>query len=338
MAAVREAGVCLCVLCGLPAVGKSSLALELRGAAALLGWRFTVVSYDEFIPEQAFLTKPEEEDMGQMHTEWKLHRQAVLKCIKHFLKRPSTELPDRCKGINSVTWEKCIGHLLKPPSDTAPLVFLLDDNFYYPSMRYEVYQLARKYSLGFCQVYLHCDLETCISRNQERPKPVPTEVIEHMSKRLEPPNPQRNSWETNSIALDTTNSFSTRDIQKVMDLIKSTVNNPLSPIEDDTEQKEADRLKCATSVIHRADQVCRRLVSEAMTTARENHLPSENMRSLAAELNQSKARFLHDLRARLLQDLPFPVSEDVERVVTTAVEVFDRDKRDILSRIIKSNT
>lgn len=32
--------------------------------------------------------------------------------------------------------------------------------------------------------------------------------------------------------------------------------------------QEADRLKCATSVVHQADQACRRLISEAMKTAR----------------------------------------------------------------------
>lgn len=32
--------------------------------------------------------------------------------------------------------------------------------------------------------------------------------------------------------------------------------------------QEADRLKCASSVVHQADQACRRLVSEAMKTAR----------------------------------------------------------------------
>lgn len=67
-------------------------------------------------------------------------------------------------------------------------------------------------SLGFCQVYLQCDLESCISRNQSRPEPIPTEVILEMVKRLEPPNPQKNSWETNSISLNTTRNLSGCDM------------------------------------------------------------------------------------------------------------------------------
>lgn len=58
--AAEEAGrapVCLCVLCGLPAAGKSTLARKVLSAAAEHGWRASVVPYDDLIPEQAFQTK-----------------------------------------------------------------------------------------------------------------------------------------------------------------------------------------------------------------------------------------------------------------------------------------
>lgn len=32
--------------------------------------------------------------------------------------------------------------------------------------------------------------------------------------------------------------------------------------------QEADRLRCVTSVLHQADQACRRLISETMKTAK----------------------------------------------------------------------
>lgn len=67
-------------------------------------------------------------------------------------------------------------------------------------------------SLGFCQVNLQCDLETCTSRNQSRTHPVPTEVIMDMVQRLESPNPRKNSWETNSISLNTTDNLSKCDM------------------------------------------------------------------------------------------------------------------------------
>ncbi|XP_067431721.1 L-seryl-tRNA(Sec) kinase [Thunnus thynnus] len=344
-----RAPACLCVLCGLPAAGKSTLSRTVCSTAAQQGWRSTVVSYDDLIPEHAFHATVSGEDakLQEMHTEWKLHRQAVLQCIEQFLKKPEVlaMLPSSCQ-INSTAWERCIQALLEPETsersqaDRAPLVFLLDDNFYYPSMRYEVFQLARKYSLGFCQVYLQCNLESCISRNQSRSEPIPTEVILEMTKRLESPNPQKNSWETNSILLNTSDSVSKNDIQRVMELISSALSNPLSPVEDNTEQKDADRQKCASSVVHQADQTCRRLISEAMKTARESQVRPDHMRFLATQLNESKARFLHNLRKQFLQEVPFNQEEDidVERVVKRAVDVFDSEKKELLLRIINDNS
>nr|XP_046234113.1 L-seryl-tRNA(Sec) kinase [Scatophagus argus] len=345
--AVARAPACLCLLCGLPAAGKSTLARMVVNSAALQGWRASVVPYDDLIPEHAFQAREVEDGvrLQEMHTEWKVHRQAVLRCIDQFLeKQVLAELPSGCQ-INGAAWEQCIRAVRQPEAldrsqtDWAPLLFLLDDNFYYPSMRYEVYQLARKHSLGFCQVYLHCDLESCISRNQSRPEPIPREVILEMVKRLESPNPQKNSWEKNSILLNTTDSLSKCDIQRVMELISSALSKPLSPVVDNTEQTEADRLKCANSVIHQADQACRRLISEAMKTARENQVPPDHMRSLATQLNESKATFLPNLRRQLLQNTSFTQEEDidVERVVKRAVDVFDREREEILLRVMNEN-
>lgn len=53
---------CLCVLCGLPAAGKSTLSRSVCSAAARLGWRSTVVRYDDLIPQQAFTPRVAEED------------------------------------------------------------------------------------------------------------------------------------------------------------------------------------------------------------------------------------------------------------------------------------
>uniref|UniRef100_A0A3Q3B3T0 Phosphoseryl-tRNA kinase n=1 Tax=Kryptolebias marmoratus TaxID=37003 RepID=A0A3Q3B3T0_KRYMA len=322
---VVGAPACLCVLCGLPAAGKSTLARRIVGTAGELGWRAAVVPYDDLIPEQAFQTEVLEDGikLQEMHTNWKSHRQAVLHSIGQFLERLDVVAQVQSSSlINSAAWERCTQALLQPEdskSDGTPLLFLLDDNFFYPSMRYEVYQLARKYSLGFCQVYLQCDLESCISRNHSRSKPVPTAVIQEMEKRLESPNPQKNFWEIQSISLNTTDS-----VQKVMELISSALKHPLSPVEDNTEQKDTDRLRCATSVVHQADQACRRLISEAMRAAR-------------GQWSASQTLFISQL---FLQEVPFIQEEDVdvEQVVKRVVgSIFDEQKRDILSRFLYNN-
>ena len=55
--------VCVCVLCGLPAAGKSTLARTVTNLAAERGWRSTVMHYDELIPQYAFDVKVLEDNM-----------------------------------------------------------------------------------------------------------------------------------------------------------------------------------------------------------------------------------------------------------------------------------
>ncbi|KAM6951506.1 L-seryl-tRNA(Sec) kinase [Aplochiton taeniatus] len=333
---------CLCIFCGLPASGKSTLARAVRALTVNEGWRATVVSYDEIILDEAFRAKSvDDHGLQQPPTEWKVHRQAILQCVEHILQNPQglAPLTSSCH-INSDAWRFCVqalqltGTVENSKTEQCPVLILLDDNFYYPSMRYEVYQLARKYSLGFCQVYLHCPVEACIERNLKRPQPLPTKVILDMAQRMDPPSVERNSWEKNSIALDSTSNLSQEDMQRLLELLSCAVNNPLSPVKDDTQQKEADRLSCASSVVHQADQACRRLVSEAMKSARESKVPPECMRSLSAELTESKTRLLHHLRKQALQGFPNTQGEDLdlEQVLKRAVDIFDQDKIKVMSK------
>ncbi|KAL0964800.1 hypothetical protein UPYG_G00329120 [Umbra pygmaea] len=343
----RYTRTCLCVLCGLPAAGKSTFAQVFRSGTVEQGWRSTLISYDDLIPEDAFTVKQveDEEYTAQSQTKWKLHRQAVLQCIELLLQSTGgiLSIPGSHK-INSEAWSRilhpaqgCRTSVGSPQNDLSPSprVIVLDDNFYYSSMRYEVYKLARKYSLGFCQVYVHCPVESCIRRNQSRPQPLPSDVIVEMANRMEPPNPQRNLWERYSVTLNSTAHITKQDFHRMLELISTALENPMTPVQDDSEQKEADRQNCASSVVHQADHACRRLVSQAMKAAREKSLPPESMRSLAEELNESKTRFLQNLRKQVSQGLPLTTGEiDVERMVTRAVDVFNQEKLGITARYL----
>uniref|UniRef100_A0A3P8YFY8 Phosphoseryl-tRNA kinase n=1 Tax=Esox lucius TaxID=8010 RepID=A0A3P8YFY8_ESOLU len=342
------ARTCLCVICGLPAAGKSTFAQAFNSRAVERGWRSTLICYDDLIPDVAFNVKEvvDDEATSPAQTQWKLHRHVLLQCLEQFLRNPAVlpTLPSSCQ-INREAWgrllpvapvyETSVGSLQADPLP-PPLVFLLDDNFYYPSMRYEVYKLARKYFLGFCQVYVSCPVESCVERNQTRLQPLHRDVILEMSKRMEPPDPQRNPWERNSVTLDSTDHITEENIQRLMELVSTALENPTSPVQDNTELKEADRQVCVSSVVHQADKACRRLVSRSMQAARDNSLPSESMRSMAAELNESKTRFLQNLRKDVLQGLPLNQGGpmDVERMVNRAIDVFDQEKQEITARYL----
>ncbi|NXA08507.1 PSTK kinase, partial [Sapayoa aenigma] len=239
---------------------------------------------------------------------WKRSRRELLRCLERFLQwlLAGTPLP----GPAQPGWERfqrcCRREGLLPAAGTAraaaarPLLLLLDDNFYYQSMRYELFQLARKYSLGFCQLFLECPLECCLQRNRLRSDPVPEQTICLMARKIEMPDVKKNAWEQNSLILRSSEYIS-EDNEQIINLLATALENPVVPNEEDTEQKEADRAICAASAVHQADQTCRRVISQAMKGARDKNVPPSEMKSLAEELNKLKAGFLEDLRQGKIQ-------------------------------------
>ncbi|XP_015273676.1 PREDICTED: L-seryl-tRNA(Sec) kinase [Gekko japonicus] len=245
---------------------------------------------------------------------WKFYRHELLLYLEHFLQaliKGCHYLPPP-KGTE-VTWKNflcCLkeqGLISLGEEDTAshqhlinittlrPTYFILDDNFYYRSMRYEVYQLARKYSLGFCQLFLDCQVEVCLQRNGQRTQPLPEETIHAMAQKLEVPNSEKYTWEKNSLILKST-EYTLEDNLQVLNLLSLTLENPVKPLEENTEFKEADRALCAASFLHQADRAVRQIVSQTMKNAKDNRLTPSEMKSLAQELNKLKVGFLEDLK------------------------------------------
>ncbi|XP_055464928.1 L-seryl-tRNA(Sec) kinase isoform X2 [Psammomys obesus] len=311
----------LCVLCGLPAAGKSTfaraLALQLRRER---GWAIGVLSYDDVLPQAL----PDGAGTQPRPSRWKMFRQELLKHLECFLMAVISETqmsapPNRTEAV----WEDFITclkkqdlifstspeaqhcHLLAKPI-SKPLFLVLDDNFYYQSMRYEVYQLARKY----------CSLETCLKRNGERPQPLPKEVIYLMERKIERPNPEKNAWEHNSLIIQSSACLLEAS-PEVTDLLLTALENPIKCVEDNTEQKEADRIICSTNILHKADEILRRTVSQTMKEAKDEQMPLNNLKHLAGELNKLKADFLEDLRQGNRKYLCIQRSPDLSDVLSS---------------------
>ncbi|KAM4702807.1 L-seryl-tRNA(Sec) kinase [Rhinophrynus dorsalis] len=317
----------LCLLCGLPGAGKSTLALSLSSGG--LGQPTAVITYDDIITSFAFpeelhieldtsrdISSPSKESneektgdrMNQMSL-WKQNRHHLLQYLEHLivalLNGSLLVAPaDRIQG----SWDRfvhCLEHqgLISPAEsdmeslylsipENQSLYLLLDDNFYYQSMRYEMYQLARKYALGFCQLYLHCPVECCLLRNKKRPYPVLDETIWLMEKKIEKPNPEKNTWEQNSLILDSSGQFR---IDEITELLNQALENPLRPLQEDREEKDKDRAICATNIFHQADQSLRRLISETMVSVK-GAVSGLEMKAVAKELQCMKSKLLQDLR------------------------------------------
>ncbi|XP_012925433.1 L-seryl-tRNA(Sec) kinase isoform X1 [Heterocephalus glaber] len=301
----------LCLLCGLPGAGKSTFARVLgHWLRQERGWAVGVLSYDDLLPDEFLDSAGEQPPTSQ----WKMFRQELLKYLECFLmalingcqmSAPSNKTEAMWEDfitclkdqdlIISAALEAQPFYLLAKTAVSRPLVLVLDDNFYYQSMRYEVYQLARKYSLGFCQLFLDCPLETCLQRNGQRPQAVPTEIIRLMGRKIERPNPEKNAWEHNSLIIGSPAHSSEANLE-VADLLLTALENPVKYVEDNIEQKETDRIICSANIFHKADQTLRRIVSETMKEAKDEQVLPNNLKLLAEELNKLKAEILEDLR------------------------------------------
>ena len=68
-------------------------------------------------------------------------------------------------------------------------IILLDDNFYYKSMRHVFYKVAQEERLYFGQLLMKTPVETCLERNKYRvgSENVPETVIHRMNEIFEWP-------------------------------------------------------------------------------------------------------------------------------------------------------
>lgn len=53
-------------------------------------------------------------------------------------------------------------------SNHSNALVLLDDNFYYTSMRYSFCKIARRFRIGMLTIFVDCELSEALSRNRQR--------------------------------------------------------------------------------------------------------------------------------------------------------------------------
>uniref|UniRef100_A0A8D0KTT5 Phosphoseryl-tRNA kinase n=1 Tax=Strix occidentalis caurina TaxID=311401 RepID=A0A8D0KTT5_STROC len=341
-----RARVGLCVLCGLPAAGKSTLgrALRLR-LPRRPGWACALLSYDELIPEDAFL--PREAGAEPPGPSPLRSRREVLQGLERLLRALLSAGPlpaPPAAAVSPQAWGRLLaccrrqgllaaaeshagaGRNRTQAAAPGPLYLILDDNFYYQSMRYEVYQLARKYSLSFCQLFLDCPVECCLQRNRLRSHPLPDQTIYLMARKIEMPDLKKNAWEQNSLILK---SFDcTLEDEYATGLM---LGFSLSTV---FMNGEADRAICAASAVHQADQTCRRIVSQTMKDAKDkNILPSE-MKSLAEELNKLRIEFLEDLRQGRNLKSRICLQNQYSDPATSVISSFQHEATNIVNKYI----
>ena len=232
---------------------------------------------------------------------WKNARSAVEQYVKSLvLAVKSQGGSEAVQGAEFVQRYQTAHQSERLPNNVKTII-LLDDNFYYRSMRHPFFQMARDYSCGFAHLVVSVDLEVALLRNSLRQgvERIPDAVVKRMSQLFELP--MANLLHTksdSSVDCSFTQSKSTRgqiigsggaggigfslifdnnaskeevfdseSSSKIFwDLVTAAASSPLGPVLSQFElnARKEDREKTKKSVMHRMDQMLRSTVRDLL--------------------------------------------------------------------------
>lgn len=251
--------IVLCVLCGIPGCGKTTLCRRLVSS----GEKFTYVhvSFDE-------LTGWIE---NQGDGAWKQSRSMVLSLVGKIVEllREDGKYPNSNPFPDLI--DKEVFRLFQEVKTVASrtiksttVVLLIDDNMFYKSMRYSYYQLAEQFSLGYCIVYLNCFSGVCYNRLKQRSDGHLIESsVKRIAEQFEKPDPSKEKWEIFSKEFDSSDQSS--PLVTYEQFIETCVNHPVEISrlsEKEIEERNLTRKVNAVNLIHQADLCLRKIVSE----------------------------------------------------------------------------
>lgn len=234
--------ICLVALIGLPAAGKSTFS---RWVLSIPQQQFNVIHicYDDYLPAQH----------GNLNAEIKLkiQRNKILSIINLLI----------CEVNDNTRIEKYIVKSVKL-SDNAnchDFLILCDDNNYYRSMRYKLYQLCRQNKCAYAQIYLECDLKLTLSRNSARPdnERVSAEILQRMEIRLEKPDSANHRWEENTFILLGYDNFNVKKAH-ILDFLRKSFDKILHP------QTQSVASETVASLLHQLDLLLRKRIGEIL--------------------------------------------------------------------------
>ena len=348
---------CFLILGGLPGSGKSTFAEYLKTDKVQTSEELYIhIEYDRILPQINYALDYEINQVDP-RTLWKSYRHLIVKSIKKVieilesLKRNKSCISNKdlysalCSDLTifSTTERdiemnviKNICLQLQEDNVFETVVFIIDDNMYYKSMRYVWFQLARQHSCGFSQIFQNVDLETCLLRNDLRKEPVPLDIIRKMSDTMEWPNTQMNHWEQNSLIItssknilrqdfaDTSNIcmediLSRVDIECIRELIQTMLTNPVLNLDEEmAEECDKDRQVCMKSIIHQSDKILRKLVSSKIKQCQNS-----DKKQLGQHFNVHKVNILKHLKTGVIVFPQNVVDENGQPIIRNLQEFLE---------------
>jgi tRNA uridine 5-carbamoylmethylation protein Kti12 len=221
---------CLILFCGCPAVGKTTFAQRCTTFKYRENLKFELFCFDELYPLTGESWDPKT---------WKKSQENMFKQVKESLNRAKFENEDVIR------------------------VLLVDDNFYYESMRHRYHVLAKMLCISYGEVFLSCSLENALDRNSRRTSPVSDKILREMFDKMEYPDPYH-GWQyhvNTDKSLDIESSF--------VSFLEYILNNPQT---NDTQlllERERDRQITHDNSVHQIDLAMRKIIHDIISSSKD---------------------------------------------------------------------
>ncbi|XP_054723765.1 L-seryl-tRNA(Sec) kinase-like [Uloborus diversus] len=258
------------------------------------------------------------EMMKSLHG-WRNFRADLLIAAEHFINlyKCSESIihgPLSLRSCNLLEKIKKLNYINAP---IANAIVFIEDNFYYRSMRYDWFQIAKRTNIGFCQVFLHCALNTAINRNSLRGYQIPEQKIKKMFNLMEYPDSVKYKWEKYSLKFDTAAELNTTSINPIVVLIKEATNDP-AEVMINKDKVEAQSI-CSKNVIHQVDKIIRKAISKKISELKSNATAEDDLKSLIALVVNIRQDFLKQFRQGFIA-LPDDIVEKIKCLGIDCVE------------------
>ncbi|KRX37827.1 L-seryl-tRNA(Sec) kinase [Trichinella murrelli] len=299
----------LAIVFGIPACGKTSLCKRIvdffnADESNRSDIHVVHICYDEILEYAKLCTN-----------QWKSMRNMILDSVDAVaVGLNSRDAYVKPAAIDADIWNKIVPLVPNFDATWSKIIFLIDDNMYYRSMRFSYYRLARKRELilsfrpsivydqfGFCQLYIQCDLERALIQNRGR-KPdavVSDETIKRMAEKIQIP---AEKWEENSITVIVDNSDSEVHLSKIGNFLLESFSKFLPELsEDANNDKLTYNVESCTNRMHRLDLLLRGIIHQEV----ENKLSHNELKEKKLwfrRLSRAKQSLMNMARADISLD------------------------------------
>ena len=314
---------CIVLICGPPACLKSTLIRILR----LIFNRHQISKLQYICVEklcEIFCKKQEtnnkynflcfddlfygyEKDIIQNESNWKLYRLLIANEIEKIILSDAQHLSMANLKYSSQILDRLYRSVENFHRDS---ILVIEDNFYYSSMRHRYHQMAQRAQIGFTSIHLYSTLNIALQRNQKRElsKRVSNSSIENIYSKYD--------LSDDDLVINTTcRGLTTEHLIKILQRIQQACDQPEQQVTiiDDEQRQIATQIN-HRNLIYQSDQRLRKFISKYLKeefSKNEKFNTTNEKKQYAEMVNDKKQTFLELLKQNLIS---LDDKEDIETV------------------------